>query len=383
MSISKVLLVLAVLFASSTVAFAQDEERFTFGGDQMAGGNELAFSTEIAGDIFAVGNSIFVTAPTNGDVHAIGNSIKVQEAVDGNIYAAGNSITISTKVGADVSILGNTVTLEGTDGIMGNVRIGGNSVTIATPVEGSILLGGNSATIDAPINGDVRFGGTTLEFGGRAKINGTLHITSSSDIEVPTSVIPANRITYEQVEPHEGISNPVERVTRTPFWMPMLFGFVALVVLGTIWLALFPKRSEIAYRTLHAKPFKSILYGILGLATIIGLIPVLAATIIGIPLVPVVIFVLILTCLIGYIAGTFFLTTRIAETFNFVPNSMGRKILLLAIGLIIGAVIWMIPFIGWILQLTIFFAGWGGITLAALGRWIDSSFHQDIAAQIE
>lgn len=382
MSIFKYFLVIAAFAASCTFALAEDNERFSFAGDEMAGGDELAFTTEIAGDIFAAGNNISITAPTGGDVHAAGFSIQVRDDVSGNVYAMGNSISISGQVGADVSVMGNTITLEGSDGIKGNVRAAGNSITIATPIGGSLLLGGNNITIDAPIDGDVRFSGNTLDFGGRAVINGTLHITSSSDIEVPQSVISADRITYERVEPGEETRNPVERMTRGPGWVPFLFGLIGLLVLGTIWLALFPKRSEIAYRTLTAKPFKSLLFGVLGLATIIGLIPVLAITLIGIPLIPIAIAALILTCLIGYIAGVFFLAARIAEAFGFVPDTMGRKVLLLAVGLIIGALIWMVPFIGWLLQLIVFFGGWGGITLAALGRWINSSFHQAITDEV-
>lgn len=380
MPIFRIFLMIAAFVATSTMALAEDNERFSFAGDEMAGGNDLAFTTQIAGDIFAAGNNISITAPTGGDIHATGFSIQIRGDVAGNVYAMGPSIAISGRVGADVLLGGNTITLEGNSGIAGNVRAAGNSITIATPVGGSLLIGGNEVTIDAPISGDVRFSGNTLEFGGRAIINGTLHITSSSDIEVPQSVISADRITYERVEPYEETANPVDRFTQRPFWVPALFCFIGLLLLGTIWLALFPKRSEIAYRTLTAKPFKSLLYGVLGLATLIGLIPALAITLIGIPLIPIVIAALMLAGLIGYIAGVFFLAARIAEAFGFVPDTMGRKAFLLAIGLVIGALIWMIPFISWLLQLIIFFAGWA---LAALGRWIDTSFHTAIVDQVE
>lgn len=387
MPIFKFFLIIAAFIASCTLALAQDlsedNERFDFAGDSMAAGNALAFTTEIAGNIFAAGNNIVITAPTGDSVHAAGASVQIRDDVGDSIYAMGNTIAVSGKVGDDATLAGNTITIEGSDGIEGNVRAMGNSVTIAAPIGGSVLLGANKVTIDAPISGDVHFAGKTLEFGGRAVIDGTLHITSSSDIEVPQSVISADRITYKRVEPDAMISNPVQQMTDTPFWKPLIFGFVGMLILGTIWLALFPKRSEIAYRTLYAKPFKSLLFGILGLATIIGLIPVLAMTLIGIPLIPIVIAALILVCLIGYIAGAFFIAARIAEAFSIVPDSMGRKIAILAAGLIIGTLIWMVPFISWLLQLIVFFAGWGGITLAALGRWIDSSFHKSIIDEIE
>lgn len=379
---------LIVSFLSfTTLAFAEDE-RFSFGGDEYVAGNQSTIATPVARDAFAAGFNVHISAPVGGDAHATGFSVTIDGDVDGDIYAMGNSVTISGHVGQDVTATGTNVSITGTKGVAGNIRLAGANIVISAPITGSATLAGASATIGATINGDVFFGGDKISFTDRAIILGNVTIRSSSDVTVPESVASADRVTIEKIEPNEiamSASDIAQQSIRGfwPVWMPVLAGLAIFMLAGILWLALFPRRSLIAYRVAMAKPWKSLLFGVFSLATFMGLVPVVAMTVIGIPLVPVVIVALVIAGLIGYIAGTWFLATKVLAAFGIDSNTLINRVIALIVGLVAGWLLAIVPFLGWLIQLAFVFLGLGAITLAALARWTDSNFHAAIAEEVD
>lgn len=383
----KTISVLFVSFLSfTTLAFAEDE-RFSFGGDEYAAGNQSTIATPVARDAFAAGFNIHISAPVGGDAHAAGFSVAIDGDVDGDIYAMGNSIVISGRVGQDVTATGTNVSITGTKGVAGNIRLAGANIVISAPITGSATLAGASATIGATINGDVFFGGDKINFTDRAVILGNVTIRSSSDITVPESVASADRVTIEKIENSEIVMGARDIAQRSvqgfwPVWIPVFAGLAIFMLAGVLWLALFPKRSLIAYRVAMAKPWKSLLFGIFGIAAFTGLIPVVAITIIGIPLVPIAIVALVIAGLIGYIAGTWFLATKVLAAFGIDSDTLINRVIALIVGLVAGWLLMIVPFLGWLIQLAFVFLGFGAITLAALARWTDSDFHAAVAEEV-
>lgn len=377
----------AVVFLSLTsLAFAQDD-RFSFGGDEHAAGNQAAIATLVDRDAFAAGFNVQITDPVAGDAHAAGYSVVIRGDVTGNIYAMGNSVAISGRVGQDVSATGTNILIAGTKGIAGNARLAGGNVVISAPISGTVTLVAGSAILDAPVAGDFYFGGDNIKFSDQALILGNVTIESSSDVIVPESVASADRVTIEKIEPYEIAVSASDIAQQSikgfwPIWVPIIAALVIFLIASVIWLALFPKRSLIAYRVAMAKPWKSLLLGMFGLATFMGLVPVVAMTVIGIPLIPVVVIALILAGLIGYIAGTWFLATKVLAAFGFGSESVSKRVIAMIVGLLIAWALSIIPFIGWLIQLVLVFLGLGAVVLAALARWTDASFHTKITKEV-
>lgn len=377
---------LFALLLAAPAAAASDQ--FDFGGDQYVAGDQSTISHQVANDAFAAGLNVDISAPITGDAHAAGASVTVSGPVSGNVYALGNSVTVSGAVGKDVTAAGATVTLSGNDPIAGNVRVSAGNITLSRPVTGNVLLAAGAATISAPIGGDLSFTGNSLDFTGNARVAGTVTIKTSSDITVPASVAPADRVTIEKVAPDqtgfgagEIAKQTMERAT--PGWLHLFVGPIVLFVVGVIWLALFRRRPVIAYQSAMTKPITSFALGVMGLAGFVGLIPVIAITLLGLPLVPIAVAVLILAVLIGYIAGTWFLATRVLDAFGFDYLGFGHRVVALAVGLIGAALLSLLPVLGWFIQLVFLFYGLGGIVLAALGRWMRAGFHTRIADEVD
>jgi len=387
MRVISFLFTLSALLATPTLAQDQKEERLNYGGDTYIGAERPVIADRVANDVFTTGYKPQIEADVGGDVHAVGYEVVVEGAVAGNTYAFGNIVRIEGTTGQDVTSSGNSISINGA--VTGNVRAAGAGVNINAPVSGSVLIGAATFELNSTIAGDVNFSGQSIEFGEGAKIDGKLLIRSSrDDISVPSSVAPAERVTIEKLTSPDmvtGVSEVAKQTTHGlwyAFASAMLF-MLALPVIGIIWLALFPKRSQIAYEVATAKPFKSTLIGLLGVSMFVGLIPVLGITLIGIPLIPVAIVVLLIALLLGYIAGAWFLAGRVLEAFGFEGDSLAKRAIAIVAGLVFAFILGLIPFIGWLIGLIFGFIGLGAILFAYVGRTINKQFHQDIAAEIE
>ncbi len=376
--------ILVTLLTIASPVLADGPDRFTLGGDQYVSGQEATLSGDVENDAFAAGFNVVVPSPVSGDVHAGGFTVTVSGPVSGNVYAVGNAVTLSGPVGKDVTALGGTITLSGSDAIKGNLRVTGGSIALDRPVDGSALVAGHSVAIDGPIAGDLVLSTEAASFGDNAKVLGHVDIRSTSPIEVPASVAPADRVTFTKVETTDipGDAKGIfDKATdnRLNHWMFSVFGAAAAIIYGIALLALFPRRIETGFQTGMAKPIKSLLFGILALSAYIGLVLVLLLTLIGIPLAPFAVILAILAGLTGFIMGGYFLTDRIFSAFGFETDSLWKRALALVVGLIVAGIVGAIPFLGWIAQLGLCFFGLGALSFASFGRRIDSDFHRQLA----
>ncbi len=388
--IRHILISIFVLFTLSFVAFAQsnnDNVRDSFGDDEFIAGFSVVITKPVVEDLFAAGQSVIISAPIGDDAHVAANSVSINADVGGDVYAMGNSVTITSSIGDDLTAAGASVNISGT-GINGDARLAGANVIINAPIKGYLNIFAKNAEINSVIEGDFNFNGETISFSKNAKINGLVIISATSDVKVPLNVAPASRVTIERVEKSD-YSGDMRDIARDsikgffPDWLGKLTILAVLFVVGIIWLALFKQRSAIAYRVSMGSPIKSAFFGTLALSAFIGLIPVVAMTIIGIPLVPVALVLLVLACLIGFIAGAYFIGAKLISSFGLdvEPTATGimkSKTIALIAGLVSAFLLGLIPFIGWLITIFIVCFGLGGITHAALIRWIDSDFHQTI-----
>jgi cytoskeletal protein CcmA (bactofilin family) len=360
-----------------------DDNAFEFGGDWYGGGQNVSVSSPVAGDVFATGYDVNIDAVVGGDAHMAGFNTRVTAPVTGNVYAGGFSVLVDASVGQDVSAAGNSVDIKGE--VAGNVRATGAFVTIAGPVSGSVLAAGDTVTLSGTIGGDAEITATHIKFGDGAMVGGNLILRSSEDVEVPASVAPASRVSFERIEEPQAVleqTNVGVKVMTSP-WVWFFGGIVwvgFLLVVGLILLALFPRRTERVQQVAIAKPWYSLLSGGLGLAMLLGLVPVLGMTLVGIPLIPVLFLLLALLWIVTYLMGGFILGERIMSAFGRHPLSLPAKMLTLAVGLVLVWVVGLIPLIGWLAVEALMFLALGAIILSVTLRWFDPALRDKLNA---
>ncbi len=369
----RILLVMLALFLIGGHASAQDA--VVVGGDTYISGTNASLNAAAGRDAFLSGFAVDVTQRVEKDVGAAGFDVDVRTPVGGDAYLSGFSIDIDGAITEDLTAAGFNIQVRKSATIGGNARLAAGTVTVDGPIAGSLVATAGTLALNAPIGGDARFVVGTMTFGTDAKITGKLTYSAAKQIAIPTSVIDPARVTFQQLTTKEGVDKARDAVKETvPFvWWTIggaVFTFAItiafLVALAAALLAFMPERMERLRLEAMRTPVKVTALGVLGLSVLIGLIPVSAMTLIGIPLIPFAILAAIVFWVLGYIIGAYALTTRMLEAFRDSSSSMGARLLALATGFIVLALLNFIPVLGWLINIAVVFLGLGSIVLRAI-----------------
>ena len=350
-----------------------DEAALTFGGDQFNAGQVTSIAAPVQHDAFAMGSDVTLSAPVSGDAHLAGYDVDVEADVSGDIYAAGFSVNVTSAVGGDLTAMGNTVTVRSATAVTGNVRLAGATVVLSTPVGGSALVTAQSLTLDVPVSGDFSFYGENLTFGPGARVDGVLEIRAPKEIAVPASVASADRVRFELLDSPDYVSEAGKTAGTVVgrFW-PVFWTIAAwwllLFLVGAGLIALLPRAVAALQVASEKRPFRNLGLGILTFAAVLGLVPVVAMTIIGILLLPFVLIFAVIACSLAYLAGAFLIGLRIGSAFVTVDTNL-KRLGVLAVSLIAAALVGIIPFVGWLITLGIVIFGFGTASIVTMVRW--------------
>jgi hypothetical protein len=253
----------------------------------------------------------------------------------------------------------------------------GGSVVIEGPVAGALLATGGEVVIDAEVAGDVRVAAGDLRFGPRARIGGRLDYAGPEAVAIPATVIDPARVTFTEAPHMERMAEASREWGGREY--PELpgagaaFGFLVItigffVVLAAVALALAPDRVEAMRREALARPGVALLGGVVGLATVFGLVPVAAMTIVGIPLLPVVLLAALILWTLGYAFGVYVVALRVWTMMGGAEPAMVGRLGIFAAGLLVVALLNVVPFAGWALNFTLVLFGIGALAVPVYRR---------------
>jgi hypothetical protein len=365
-------LALATLLLAPIPALAE-EAKLTFGGDQYAAGQTTGISAPVGHDAFAAGFDVSVKAPVTGDAHLAGYNVNVDAAVTGDLYAGGSNISVTSPVGGDMTAFGGTVAVRTPAPIAGNVRLAGATITIAAPITGSALITAQSLTLDGTIAGDLNFFGESITFGPGAKVDGTITIQAPKEIAVPVTVASADRVNFTPLVAPDYATEAgktAEHVVRSVWpavWATGLW-WLLLAVVGLLFIAFGGKLVAALEVAAARRPFRNLGIGVLGFASIVGLVPVFALTLIGIFLLPFVFVFVGVACALAYLAGTYLVGNRVAKAMLPIDSNLKRSGVLVA-SIIVAGLLGMIPVVGWLLTLLFAIFGFGVFGILTMVRW--------------
>ena len=361
----------------AAVALTQAEAADVVGGDVFDAGADAIITGSPARDAFAAGFSATLDGTIAGDGHAAGFDVDLGGSVGADLYAAGASVSVASSVGEDLTASGFSVRLRASGSVEGNARLMGGSVRVDGPVGGSLMATGGTIALNAPVGGDVRMTAGDIDFGDDARIGGTLVYAAPEEIDIPESVIAADRVRYVQItsfEGFDGLRDMMEDRQRM-FW-PSFFAIAGafvvtlafLIVVAAVFMAFLPRRVDQAFGLANGKPGLSLLAGFLAMALLFGLVPVSAMTLIGVPFVPIVVLLIAASWIAAYLLGAYTASMRLAGAFGVDASSNVAKLVVLTVGLIVLAILNFVPFIGWLINFAIMLLGLGAIALMLIGR---------------
>jgi hypothetical protein len=363
----------AVIFAAGmlvwlpTMALAADFRQgnsVTVGADQTisddvyAAGGTITIAGTINGTLIAAGGTITVSGNVSRDVMVAGGTVNVTGKVGGSIRAAGGNLTINGAVEQDVVVTGGMVSI-GSGGTIGrDLVLAGGTATVAAPVARNVKIGSGTATLQSRVGGDVTGQVDHLKLDG-AQIGRNLDYTSNNQVEILNGAGVAGTTTRH---------TPASQGTATNGFIGWLRALIGIFALGLLLILLLPRASARSIDVLRAEPWLSlgIGAGILILTPIVAVIVFIIGLLIGgwwlgLLLIP----LWILALALGYVVSGF-LVGRLL----FAQLGWGRYHDALALlgGLLILAVVGIIPLLGWLVSLAALVFGSGALALVATRR---------------
>jgi len=348
-----------------------DPQNLQFGGDTYAAGDNVALAQPAPHAAFLAGRDVTLSAPVGASAHLAGMNVRSTTDIGGSLYAAGFSVTVGGTVKGDVTAAGNSVALSTTAPLPGNARLMGQTITVDSEVDGALLVLAQSATLNQPVKGDLSFYGQTLTFGPAARVDGKVLIHAPKSIDVPATVATPDRVAFTQTAAGQAPADVARDATSAllgfGLWAAVIW-WVVLFVIGLAFIAFAPRLVG-RYEALSSlRPLRRIGLGILAFAALIGLIPVLALTLIGLLLVPIVLLIAVIGWVLAYLAGVYLVGYQLASRMTAVDTTP-RRIGVLAVSLVIAALLAMIPFLGWLIVLLFVVFGFGIIAALIMTRW--------------
>lgn len=363
-----------ILFLPTALpVFAEsDDVAFHLGPDTYAAGRSVAMTEAGRDDVFLAGETLRLGASVTGSAHLAGRYLEVAAPVGGSVYAAGQEISLGAEVAGDATLAAREVDVIAP--VAGDLRAFAQEIEVTAPVGETAMLTGETLFLDAAIAGDVAIAAENVTWGERARIDGrlTMMAEDGKEITVPDRVIAADRVEILREETEEWRRTPGTPPERVGGWLRDNLQTAAMLLVGTVGLALIaPVSAASLGDAMLDRPWRMLGLGILGEAVILGLILLLAVTLIGLLAAPFLAALAVIAMIAGQLVGAYGLGRWATEKAGAYPaREAGERVIAAAAGVALVTLITFVPFAGWLFVLGLGLAGLG--TLVEV--WVRPSF---------
>ena len=293
-------------------------------------------------DLTAFGGNVVVRGTVNGDLTAFAGNVVVTGTVTGDVEAVGGNVRVEGDVGGDLT------------GAAGTLLIGPEAT-----IDGNVEFGAGTATVRGEIAGDAAIGADELTVGPSAVIGGNLEHDAETFDRSPDAEIGGSVTRNEDLGGGEFVPGPV-----LPNWIGAAYGFLVNLLFGALLLLVLPGFSGGVARRAIDRPLYMGGYGLLVLIAVPILLVLFAITIIGIPITILGALVFALVVWIAYLYGAFAVgawLVSLADSRN--------PWLALVVGLLVVALVGLVPFLGGLVQFLVSLLGLGALAAALRAAW--------------
>lgn len=332
-----------------------------------AAGAIVAARGTVRNDIRAAGAEVDVNASAGANIWAAGAIVNVEGQAGQNLYAAGARVNVNAIVGGKLSVAGARVVIGPGTEVTGLTRIGGADVLFAGTSRGAAEFYGDTVQIDGRITGDVHVRARNVAVGNGAIIDGNVIFETLNDPRIDVGATIRGQQTVTQPMPY--------RIDRRNYLVTMagavLFGVGAGFVLGFVLLVAARQFVERAIGVIRDAPVSSAFVG-LGVFVLVPLVATLImVTIVGIPIGLLMLLAFPFMVTTGLVLAAFGLSDRLMNSDRSSRSFLGR-LLLLIVGLLIFAVIGLIPVLGFVVGILALLVGLGALWRALRNPNADS-----------
>jgi cytoskeletal protein CcmA (bactofilin family) len=301
-----------------------------------------------------VGDVVVGRQGVEHDVSTGAGDLEVHGLVEDDVHSGFGDVLVSGKVKGDI------------DAGFGDVKIEG-------PVEGDVRAEFGDVYVNAPVKGDVNVGWGDVDLGPDAEILGNLEC-EGCEITGNRGAVKGHMMARGMALDFDESHGP--GIIGFFGWLLAALAFAACAVLAAV---VAPRPLTSAARRAEESPGRSFVYGLISLPAFFVLCVALAVTIIGIPLLVLLVPAYLALLFFGALVAAFFIGTRILMVTGRyrVGNALAA-----VVGAMILAAITLIPVLGDLLLYALSLLGTGAIILALFSRRRPRASHPSYEAYV-
>lgn len=358
---------LILLVILPTAAFAADEPKNvvinssqTVRGPGFYSGDTVQIDGTIDGTTFAAGRAVRINGVINGDLFVAGQDLVINGRVTGNLFCAAQNVEFNGHVAGDVFGAGQNLNV--TKGAVGgrDMFLAGQKVAHSGLTQRKLFADGQKIEVAGIVYNDAKLAVENLDLQDSAVIKGNLTYQSPNKASIAKKAAVTGRTDWVKVAPKP------EQVSETKRFGSSVMGLLlSLAGALLIWFIIALWRPQFwadTAKAISAQPLKAFGLGALVLLLTPILAVILMITVIGLPLGLILGIVYGISIYLAKIIVAVFIGGLLAQKFGWPEIHKGVWIALL--GLAVITVLVKLPFVGFLIQLLVIFAGLGSLLLA-------------------
>jgi cytoskeletal protein CcmA (bactofilin family) len=252
-------------------------------------------------------------------------------------------------------VFGGQVTINSGSTVNGDLIVAGGTVALNGKVNGTVRASGGDLTLNGTVGKNVEIkNGGTVTIGSSAVINGDLNYSATKEATVQNGAQVKGKTSFTKIEQNQMGKRAEQRLGV--LWFAMLIGSFLLLWLITL---IAPKFAKNFVANSFASPWANLGIGFAVLIAVPVAIILVAITVIGLPIAgfafaAYMAFLVLAGVLSGLLLGSWIY--RLIKKGDYAVNWV-----VVAIGVIVAAVLKLIPVIGWLIMFGFFLVALGGL----------------------
>jgi cytoskeletal protein CcmA (bactofilin family) len=330
-----------------------------------AAGAVVTVRGSVKNDIMAAGAELDIDATAGRSLWAGGAIVSVAGQAQ-DLYVVGGRATVDTRVGGKLSVAGARVVIGPRTEVAGVTRVAAAEVVFSGSSRGAAEFYADTVQINGRIAGNLRVRARSVSLGKGAIVDGDAVFETLDEPQIDVGATIRGRQTVTMPMRHQVDRRNVFVTTGAA----VLFGVGAGLVLGIILLLAARPFVERGIDAIREAPVRS---AFVGLAVLI-LVPLVASlimvTIVGIPIGLLILLAFPLAVSVGLVLAALGLADRILNRDRMERSGWSRFVALL-VGVVILAVVGLIPVLGFVVGIIALLVGLGAFWHAMRNRTID------------
>jgi len=323
--------------------------------DYFVAGNNIKFSGKVEGDFVSSSKTLTSKGVIGGNLMSVARDLDISGEVGGSFRGGAQNISLDGKLKRNFLGFAASINLKESSEVGGDVIVFCGELKVSGKVGKGIKGSVGSLVISGIIDGDVNVKADEISIMPDAKINGNLFYKSKKEAKIEKGAQITGETKWTKVIPKKKKGGGL---TGGKLLIKFLF-LCASVATGLFMLLVAKKEVKAVKESIFKDFLKNLGLGFVFVICIPVAAIILLFTVIGTPISIIVIFAYLILFYIAKIFVGFALGEKVLQIFK--TNGVPAPVWSLIVGLLILYILFLIPYIHWIVYLLTLFVGFGSV----------------------